>query len=115
VADIPEQPFNVPQAEALCRYLGKPCPGGVGRADFDRRQAAARRILAAGAERSRYRIIDIGERLCSSSECPAVSDGVALYSDDNHLSRAGALLIQDAFGPIFPERLTAAGSQHDYR
>jgi peptidoglycan/LPS O-acetylase OafA/YrhL len=115
VADIPEQPFNVPQAEALCRYLGKTCPGGVGRADFDRRQAAARRILAVGAEQSRYRLINIGERLCSSSECPAVSDGVALYSDDNHLSRAGALLIQDAFDPIFPERLTATGSHNDYR
>jgi hypothetical protein len=107
VADIPEQPFDVPQVEALCRYLGRPCPTGVTRADFDRRQAAARQILAAGAEKSGYRIVNVGERLCSESGCRVIADGASLYSDDNHLSRAGALSVQDAFDPIFRTRVSA--------
>ncbi len=101
VAYIPEQPFNVPQAEALCRYLGKPCPGGVARADFDRRQAHVRQVLSGDAERLHYSVIDLGAELCSAADCPALSGGAALYSDDNHLSRTGALSVEAALDPIF--------------
>jgi peptidoglycan/LPS O-acetylase OafA/YrhL len=101
VAYIPEQPFNVPQAEALCRYLGKPCPGGVPRADFDRRQAYVRQVLSTDAERLHYGVIDLGAALCSATDCPALSGGTALYSDDNHLSRTGAMSVEAALDPIF--------------
>jgi peptidoglycan/LPS O-acetylase OafA/YrhL len=111
VADIPEQSFNVPRVEALCRYLGLRCPRGVTRAVFDRRQQAVRNILAASAEKLRFHIIDLGEKLCSASECRAMSNGIPLYSDDNHLSRAGALSIRDAFDPVFPSPVLASGDR----
>lgn len=101
VAYIPEQPFNVPQAEALCRYLGKPCPAGLSRADFDRRQAYVRQVLSADAERLRYQVVDLGAELCSAADCPALSGNAALYSDDNHLSRTGAMSVTAALDPIF--------------
>lgn len=110
VAYIPEQPFNVPQAEALCRYLGKRCPGGVARADFDRRQAQVRQVLSADAERLHYRVIDLGAALCSATNCPAVAGGAALYSDDNHLSRTGALSVAAALDPIFSPQSLAGGA-----
>ena len=76
-AYIPEQPFNVPQAEALCRYLGKSCPTGVARADFDRRQAHVRQVLSADAAGLRYRVIDLGAALCSAADCPVLSGGAS--------------------------------------
>jgi hypothetical protein len=41
------------------------------------------------------------ERLCRDTHCDPVRDGVALYLDDDHLSRAGARLVSPILEPIF--------------
>jgi hypothetical protein len=37
----------------------------------------------------------------SNQICRVITDGTALYIDDNHLSTAGAMLLRPLFEPIF--------------
>jgi len=46
-------------------------------------------------------VIDLGSALCDELHCPGERDGVVLYSNDNHLSRSGALLIKDTLARAF--------------
>ena len=39
--------------------------------------------------------------LCDADRCPGERDGVVLYSDDNHLSRSGALALKGTLARAF--------------
>ena len=53
------------------------------------------------SERLGFAILDLGRLLCTASSCAATRGNVSLYSDDNHLSRDGALSIKRVFEPVF--------------
>ncbi len=101
VSRIPEQRIVPPRELALCRYLGRACPGGVSLAEFEARQSFTHGVIVDISKNEAANVIDVGARLCSMAGCMLVSGGDMLYSDDNHLSRAGAIFLQDLFIPVF--------------
>jgi peptidoglycan/LPS O-acetylase OafA/YrhL len=101
VAYIPEQLANVPEAGAVRAQWGLAGSFGTPRATVERRQANVRRLLEGAAQRDGFTVIDAMPALCDAVTCRAIDAGKALYSDDNHLSRFGALEEVPALSPIF--------------
>lgn len=99
----PEQQVRPPRVIALSRRYDVEGVMGVERALYDQRQRHAHAIIDPLAQRPNVSVIDLGLALCDEERCPGERDGVVLYSDDNHLSRSGALTIVEtlarAFGP----------------
>lgn len=96
LAYVPEQRYDVPRAMALQRTFGWPRTVELSRDEHERRQhdmrEAFRRLSQASP--TSFNIIDVGAALCGDKICPVARDGVALYADDNHLSRSGAILME---------------------
>jgi hypothetical protein len=107
VAYIPEQPVDPPRTLALCTYLGHDCPSGISLERYQQRQSFIHSVVDRLAASSKVRVIDVGAKLCSATGCKLVDGDKMLYSDDNHLSRTGALFIQDLFLPVFAPRTQA--------
>ncbi len=104
VAYIPEQPIDPPRTLALCTYLGNDCPSGVSFAQYQQRQSFIHSVVDRLANSTNVRVIDVGSKLCSATGCKVIDGDKMLYSDDNHLSRTGALFIQDLFAPVFASK-----------
>ena len=101
VTSVPEQKVDVPRVAALARYLGRDVQLDVDRQEFDRRQRFVISVLTELSEQLGFTVIDLGRSLCTASACAATRGDVSLYSDDNHLSRYGALSIKHIFEPVF--------------
>ncbi|HEX8445340.1 MAG TPA: acyltransferase family protein [Sphingomonas sp.] len=101
VTGLPEQAVNVPQAATVRMLFGGDL-SGIARPVYALRQARTARLLNDVAAHHPLRIIDAGAVLCNAGHCPILADGRALYVDDNHVSRFGAIahrrLFMDAFG-----------------
>ena len=110
VASIPEQRIDPPRTLALCTYLGRDCPAGIALAEYEQRQAFVRSVIEGLRQERGVGVIDVGSMLCSASGCRVVGGGAMLYSDDNHLSRAGALFVKDLFLPVFDVAPPAQGA-----
>jgi SGNH domain-containing protein len=79
--------FSSPQR--LCR---------VPRVQVDARNRAYREVaLELQKEFTGLKVFDPLPYLCDSSACYAMSAGHLLYSDDNHLSKAGAVYVSGKF------------------
>jgi peptidoglycan/LPS O-acetylase OafA/YrhL len=106
VGFMPEQQKLVPQSLVLQAILGRSTSSGVARATFEARQKTVRRILA-DPTLPEFVLIDASNYLCDRTTCPIEAEGRALYYDDNHLSRTGALRARGMFDPAL-NRLMAA-------
>ena len=100
IAYSPEQPVSPPRALAMARKYGGGLVG-LDRATYDRRQAQAHALIDPLARRGAISLIDLGPALCDAAGCPFERDGVVLYSDDNHVSRSGALAIKATLARAF--------------
>jgi len=101
VAFMPEQPVSPPRALAVARERGLALAVGVDRATYDARQRQVRAWTDELARQGAVTVIDLGPALCDAAGCPGERDGVVLYSDDNHISRAGAIAIKSTLAGIF--------------
>ncbi len=93
VAPIPEFRRNVPESLARAELYSEPAQLALSRADYLRRQ---RQVFSAFDEmRRRFAagILYPHHFLCRSGQCATMAHGVPLYSDDDHLSRQGSLLL----------------------
>jgi peptidoglycan/LPS O-acetylase OafA/YrhL len=106
VAYIPEQLTNVPQAAALRVEYGRG-EVNIPRDIVETRQESVRRLLTDAASHYGFTVLDAMQALCDADVCRAIEDGKSLYSDDNHLSRFGAVkesdLIVEAFKKFKPD------------
>ena len=93
LAFIPEQDANVPQAAVLRILMGQREDYSTPRSIVDNRQKNTRKILSEMSAQYGFTLLDAMQALCDSQTCHGVEDDVSLYSDDNHLSRAGALKV----------------------
>jgi hypothetical protein len=102
LAFVPEQYVNVPEAVALRMEFGLE-DLGVPRVVVEARQAGVRKLLSAAESMYGFRILDAMPALCDAKKCRAIEHGRSLYSDDNHLSRLGAIreatLLAEALAP----------------
>jgi hypothetical protein len=101
LANIPEQPVDVPIAAADRANLHLAPFEGESRVTFDRRvartDALLANILAPGD------LLDASRAFCEPTVCIGASDGRSLYSDDNHPNVRGALYLAErgVFDPLF--------------
>jgi peptidoglycan/LPS O-acetylase OafA/YrhL len=101
IAFSPEQEVRPPRVIALSRRYGTEGVTGVGRAVYDQRQRKAHAIIDPLAQRPNVSVIDLGPALCDEERCPGERGGIVLYSDDNHVSRSGAVAIKDTLARAF--------------
>ena len=74
---------------------------GVDRATYEQRQGHAHALIDPLARHANVAVIDLGAALCDAERCPGERDGVVLYSDDNHISRSGAVAIKATLARVF--------------
>jgi hypothetical protein len=114
--DVVGPTAEVPRSAPLCVALSLPYSCDASRADTEAAQAHSRAWLESllpelpdGA-----RFIDLDEALCTDDVCPAKTDGVVNFFDDDHLSATRAAMLSDFFRPsieqaVESEHLAAAG------
>lgn len=90
LAYVPEQVANVPQA-AILQRLWRVGDFGTPRNIVEDRQARTKAILEELSQKFGFQILDAMPSLCDEKICRGTEGDVSLYSDDNHLSKAGAL------------------------
>ncbi len=101
IAFMPEQPVSPPRAIAMARQLGTGGTIGVDRATYEQRQGHVRALTEPLTQRGNVSLIDLGLALCDADHCPGERDGVVLYSDDNHISRSGAVMLKSLLARAF--------------
>ena len=101
VTSVPEQKVDVPRTAALARYLGRDVRLDIDRSEVDQRQRFVRVVLSKLSAQMGFTILDLGRSFCTANVCAATHGDVPLYSDDNHLSRSGALSVKHVFEPVF--------------
>lgn len=105
VAPVPEAGWTVPVFAARRTLWGAEMPRDltVPRASYEARSGALRARLTPP-------VLDSAARFCDAQNCTLIADGVSLYRDDDHLSRAGAdRLVPDILAWIAaPGRLRTA-------
>jgi hypothetical protein len=99
---VPEQLMYISQSGAMRTQLGlRPDDVVTPRQTVEQRQADIRQLLSAASVQYGFRILDAMAPLCDDKMCHAIENGKSLYTDDNHLSRYGALMestvLQSAF------------------
>lgn len=100
VHGLPEQRFNVPRSAGLARHLGRLVEIDVTRTELEARQAWVRAAVTNLRDPYKLQPIDLTGAMCSEARCPATRDGRSLYSDDNHLTRYGALALAPVFARV---------------
>jgi SGNH domain (fused to AT3 domains) len=95
---------DVPRVAALARYLGRDVTLDLDRNEFDRRQQFVSAALTELSDKLGFVILDLGRSFCTPSRCVATRGDISLYSDDNHLSRYGALSVKRVFEPVFTSK-----------
>ena len=94
VADVPEQPYNVPWC--LARRNNEGCSVSRALAEAYRTDSVAA-LQRAVASFGTAKLWDPFAPLCLESICPAERDGIVLYADDDHLSASAARSLLPAF------------------
>lgn len=99
VASIPEVRFDVPNTVANALRLGREVPSGPSRREFEDRQRVVRAVLASAvAGRQNVHLLDPTDLFCDQDRCALLgTDGMPLYSDADHLTRAGARRLEPLF------------------
>jgi hypothetical protein len=94
IGPVPEFELNVPAAFIKAAMRGERADIVMPRAEFEQRLRGVLPVLAALAQMEGVRVVYPHEQLCDASVCRATAGGRALYVDDDHLSPAGALKIE---------------------
>jgi peptidoglycan/LPS O-acetylase OafA/YrhL len=99
VADVPNQPWSVPDQLAKHLLFGWPVKPALSRAEYDEQQ----KFLLSPANQwtgSQFRILSPAPILCTKKICPVEEGGHPLYKDSAHLSRFGAGLLKPIFQSV---------------
>jgi peptidoglycan/LPS O-acetylase OafA/YrhL len=104
VAPIPEFRRNVPETLARAQLYREPTGIALSQADYLRRQRGVFSSFDQMQRQFAVKIIYPHQLLCRTGQCAMTAHGIPLYSDDDHLSRQGSLLLSgmvyDAMKPI---------------
>ena len=107
VLPVPLVGFDI-QACARVLQFTNGCNASRSRAAVDRELLAARKAEQRAVEGVHgASLLDPENQLCSTDRCSTEVDGVDLYSDDTHLTFAGALRLT----PSFVRAISAAGGR----
>lgn len=107
LASTPEVGMDVPTALARQLVSGISLPVAPSYAAFLDRQRRAFQVLSDAAPKYSAQIVYPHQLLCDHINCAVTKDNWPLYSDDNHLSTHGAMMLT----PIFENALLPGRSQ----
>lgn len=100
IASTPEIGIDVPTALARQSLSGISFPVAPQYAAFLDRQHRAFQVLSGAAHEYSAQIVYPHQLLCDRSACAIIKDQRPLYSDDNHLSTHGAVVLMPIFESI---------------
>ena len=101
--DNPHTPFDVPRC--LSRRAAK-LPR-AGSCDYELKPSLSATGIAAQNDAARglpIRFVDMTDQICSTARCPAVRNGIVVFTDDNHLTAS----FSRALASVLAKRLDAA-------
>jgi peptidoglycan/LPS O-acetylase OafA/YrhL len=104
VSQAPENEFELPQAMARARWLGREVDFAPARADYEARNAFVEGLLEAAVAREEAEVLDLAAALCDDVRCPVERDGAPLYHDSNHLSAGFAPELAPLVAPVIAGR-----------
>lgn len=93
VAPVPTFRRSVPETLARAILYGEPLQLELSRATYLERQARVFRAFGQMQKRFGVKVIYPHQLLCRTGRCEMTAGGVPLYSDDDHLSQKGSLLL----------------------
>jgi peptidoglycan/LPS O-acetylase OafA/YrhL len=99
--DAPQNIVNVPYALAAAQRLHLDREFRITRVAYEAQQHSAAAIFARLKKRYEFRILKQQDLLCSGGMCSIARNNVPLYSDDEHLSELGALIMEPALEAIW--------------
>jgi peptidoglycan/LPS O-acetylase OafA/YrhL len=100
VGPVPEVGSPVPRTLALAVWRGRNLDIRPARDGFNARHHIVLSALTGIGQRELARVVYPHLALCDEARCRIESNGRALYSDDNHLTRYGADSIGHIFEPV---------------
>lgn len=91
-AFFPEQQYEIPRAHVMHHLFGQPSSIDIDIQTHRQRQQEVRSEfeLIRGSMEMPFRLVDVGEYLCTASACRTIIDHTVMYYDDNHLSASGS-------------------------
>jgi peptidoglycan/LPS O-acetylase OafA/YrhL len=103
VSQVPEMRHHVRLAFWTANLTGRNAGDliAVGADDYRERSNVGLRILAQLAERHDVQLLRVDSILCDDSRCRATHDGIALYTDEDHLSLYGSEFVRAAYGQLW--------------
>jgi peptidoglycan/LPS O-acetylase OafA/YrhL len=103
VRPVPEVGYEVPSAYAVASITGRDIDALIAptRREYDARNEFVLRLFDSLVNLYSVRTVDVTKGLCDNTRCRVTDAGRTLYSDNNHLSRYGALITSASFDQIF--------------
>jgi peptidoglycan/LPS O-acetylase OafA/YrhL len=101
--DAPHNAFNVPYALASARRLGLDRDLRISHADYDAQQQVATQIFTRLQKQYGLRILKPQDILCAGGMCAITRGEASLYNDAEHLSPAGAVLVEPVLDAVFTD------------
>lgn len=101
VEDVPQMDANVPYALASSERLGTHPDFGLTRAAYEMQQQTVTQIFTQLQSRYPFDLLRPQDLLCAGNRCAVTRHGQSLYQDDEHLSPAGAIMIEPIFEKIW--------------
>jgi peptidoglycan/LPS O-acetylase OafA/YrhL len=96
VAPIPEFKASVPETLARAALFGTVPDLALRQHEYIERERIVLRDFAQLRRAFAVKVVYPHDVLCRKGACLAIADGIPLYADDDHLSRAGSLLLTDS-------------------
>ncbi len=99
--DVPVQPVDVPKAMAIALRKGSSGDVGITKANYLISSGLEDEMLRAAATNGATILNPEPYFFRNRETCLLMSSGYPLYSDNNHVSNRGAMMLMDLFDPIF--------------
>jgi hypothetical protein len=111
--DVPDPDIDVPSF--LARRANAGATDATVWRDFDTMQGYRQlnAFFARLRDEFNVSVIDPASALCEGTRCLLAADGRALYVDHQHLSVAGARLLEPLFRPVFAELRRQSSGNHE--
>lgn len=103
VTEVPEIGYDVPSAFSIAQRTGRDLNKIIAPSlnEYIDRNLIVTAVVASAAKNDNVQIVEPWKVLCNKKNCLVVSEGQALYRDDDHLSTFGAQYISHIFDSVF--------------
>lgn len=101
VSQVPEAEYSIPLAMARAAHLGQSVNFAPSSQHYFARQATVEELFLKHVPEADMAILRPERVLCPGDSCTIVKDGIPIYRDSNHLTRAGAQALANIFQPLF--------------